>query len=71
MPRMIPLGKGVYLYSKYKRLNYTNTYKIHMTAKKVTMTFQPSVLRKLDRIRGETPRSTFLSWLVQEEWGKK
>ena len=41
-----------------------------MTVKRVNMSFQKSVLRKLDKMRADIPRSTFLSNLVLEEFSE-
>lgn len=37
-----------------------------MSAEKIHISMKPTVLKKLDRIRGDVPRSTFLSRLVKE-----
>ena len=43
-------------------------YRVDMTSEKINMSFQPKTLKKLDRLRGVIPRSTFLSHLVEIEY---
>jgi len=37
-----------------------------MTVEKLTISMKPTIRKKLDQIRGDVPRSTFLSKLVRE-----
>lgn len=41
-----------------------------MTVEYLTITMQESLVKKLDQIRGDIPRSTFLSKLVREHQKK-
>ena len=36
-----------------------------MSVVRVLVSFQPKTLEKLDRVRGDMPRSTFLSMLIK------
>ncbi len=38
-----------------------------MTAIKITITMQPAIVKKLDRVRGDVKRSTYISRLVRNE----
>lgn len=37
-----------------------------MTVEILTISMQPTIIKRLDQIRGDIPRSTFLSKLVRE-----
>jgi hypothetical protein len=42
-----------------------------MTAIRLTITMEPSTIRKLDRVRGDVKRSTKLASLVKSEFAKQ
>lgn len=42
-----------------------------MTARKLTITMQPIIVKKLDRVRGVAKRSTYISNLIEEDHKKK
>lgn len=45
---------------------YRSVYRVCMTVQRINMSFHKSVLKRLDKLRGTIPRSTFLSYMIME-----